>query len=82
MADNVAVPFPHPRPYLTQTEVLLHKDTIKGLEEDISDLEDEITSLKARLQHLQQKNANHSSYISPLRCLPPDLLSEIVEICL
>jgi hypothetical protein len=74
MADIVALPFPHPRHYPTQAEVLLHKDTIKGLEEDIRDLEDEITGLQARLQHLQPKNANHSSYISLLRCLPLELL--------
>jgi hypothetical protein len=82
MANSTPLPFPHPRDCPTQAEILFHKNEIKILEEDIYNLENEINKLQARLQHLQQKKANHCSYISPLRRLPPELMSEIVHICL
>jgi hypothetical protein len=81
MANSTPLPFPHPRNSPTRAEVLFHKDTIKSLDEDISGVEKEVAKLQARLHYLQQKKANHSSYISPLRCLPPELLSEIVYTC-
>jgi hypothetical protein len=86
-----SVPFPHPRNCPRGAEVLLHKDIIKILEQDIINIENEITGLKqdvadtrevtrlqTRLQDLRQRKTNHASYISPLRRLPPEILGEIV----
>jgi hypothetical protein len=88
MADN-ALPFPHPRHRPTQAEILFHKRVIEGLERDIIDVMKELDVLQgtpqflqSRLQLLQQRRANHASYISPLRNLPPEVLVEIVHICL
>jgi hypothetical protein len=82
MASDEIPPFPRLGNYPTQAEVLFHKNAIKSLEQDISNIEDEISKLHARLRCLQQKKANHASYISPLRRLPPEILSEIIYICL
>jgi hypothetical protein len=82
MASDEIPPFPRQGNYPTQAEVLFHKNAIKSLEQDISNIEDEISRLHARLRCLQQKKANHASYISPLRRLPPEILGEIIYICL
>jgi hypothetical protein len=81
MANNTPLPFPHPRDCPTRAEILLHKEAIKSLDEDISEVRKEVAELLARLQQLQQKKANYSSYISPLRSLPTDILREIVYTC-
>ncbi|PVG01801.1 hypothetical protein CPB86DRAFT_781165 [Serendipita vermifera] len=82
MTDSTALPFPHPRHWPTQEEILCHKAAIKELDREIADTENEISTLQTRLHHLQQRRANQASYISPLRCLPPEILIEIVQICL
>jgi hypothetical protein len=91
MASDDALPFPHPRNCPSRAKVLLHKDAIKSLEQDIIDIENEINRLEqdvvntgeiarlqTRLQDLRQRKTNHASYISPLRRLPPEILGEIV----
>jgi hypothetical protein len=82
MASDEVPPFPRLRSYPTPAEVLFHKNAIKSLEQDISNIEGEISKLQTRLRYLQQKKANHASYISPLRRLPPEILSEIVYLSL
>jgi hypothetical protein len=82
MGDNVALPFPHPRTCPTRAEVFVHKNVINSIERDIVNTTKEINRLQAHLQYLQQRKANHTSYISPLRCFSPELLSEVVNICL
>jgi hypothetical protein len=82
MASGETLPFPHPRDLPTRAEVLLHKNIIGGLEIDLDHIKKEISRLQTRLQHLQQKKTNHASYISPLRRLPPEILSKIVYMCL
>ncbi|PVG01805.1 hypothetical protein CPB86DRAFT_58285 [Serendipita vermifera] len=80
MTDSL--PFPHPRHSPTQTEVLLHKSLLEGLEKDIESTQKQINRLQSRLQHLEHTKANYLSYISPLRRLPVDVLSEIVHFCI
>jgi hypothetical protein len=79
--DN-SLPYPHPRHCPTRSEVVSHKKLIEGLERDIESTQNEIVQLQARLQHLQTAKANHASYIAPLRRLPVELLSEIIDICI
>jgi hypothetical protein len=55
---------------------------IEGLERDIENIQNEIVQLQARLQHLQTAKANHASYIAPLRCLPVELLGDIMGMCI
>jgi hypothetical protein len=82
MASHDTLPFPHPRSCPAQADIPLHQNMIKNLEEDITAIENEISSLQTRLRHLQQRKANHVSYISTFRRLPSEILSEIVYICL
>ncbi|PVG01807.1 hypothetical protein CPB86DRAFT_58311 [Serendipita vermifera] len=82
MATAETLPHPHPRHRPTRAEIDPHKDVIQRLDEDIIDIENEITKLQARLQSLQQRKANHASYIAPLRCLPPEILGTILYDCL
>jgi hypothetical protein len=82
MASDDTLPFPHPRSCPLQAEILLHKSTIRSLEQDIINVESEISKLQTRLRHLRQQKDNRASYISPFRCLPPELLSEIIYVCL
>jgi hypothetical protein len=82
MEDSVTLPLPHPRTCPTRAEVFVHKNVLKSLEKDIFDTTNEINRLQAHLLYLQQRKANHTSYISPLRCLPTEILNEIVHKCL
>ncbi|CAG8742520.1 5924_t:CDS:2, partial [Acaulospora colombiana] len=52
------------------------------LDLEIIDIENEISTLQNRLRLLQRRRANHASYISSLRRLPPEILVEIVYMCL
>jgi hypothetical protein len=54
---------------------------IEQLDRKIEDLEQDMSQLRARIEELQQQRANYVSYISPLRRLPTEILSEIVIIC-
>jgi hypothetical protein len=89
MASDDALPLPHPRNCPSRVEVLLHKGVIQNLEEDENRTDSEIrrlmhkaARLRAHRRLLQRRKANHTSYISPLRRLPPEILSEIVYMCL
>jgi hypothetical protein len=82
MADLAELPCPHPRgKFPTQEEILLSKPVIEALDQDIKVLQVEMKSLKKRLESLQRKRANYASYVSPLRRLPTEILSEIIRIC-
>ncbi|PVG01785.1 hypothetical protein CPB86DRAFT_58080 [Serendipita vermifera] len=76
------IPFPHPRHSPTKAEILSSKTSIGSLEPEIESIQQKIKELQARLQPLQRKRNNHASYISPLRRLPPEILSSIIQICL
>jgi hypothetical protein len=82
MTSYEALPFPHPRNCPTRAEVVLHKNEIEIIKKDMINIESKISRLRTRLRYLQQRKANHVSYIAPLRRLPPEILSEIVLMCL
>lgn len=48
----------------------------------ISGIDEEIQDLETKLQGLRQKRQIYASYISPLRCLPTEILSEVLSIAL
>jgi hypothetical protein len=80
--SSIALSYPHPRCCPTQDEIQSIKTEVNQLDECISDLEYQIQQLQARLAPLQRKRDNYASYISPLRNLPLDILTEIIQICL
>jgi hypothetical protein len=83
MADLANLPCPHPRTqFPTNEEVLLGNSVIKELDQDIELLQVELIRLQTRLESLQQKRANYASYFSPLRRLPTEIMSEIIDICI
>jgi hypothetical protein len=72
---------PHPRQLPSEDGVRQAKSTIRQLDQNIEDLERSMTQLRRRIEELQQQRANYVSYISPLRRLPTEILSEIIMIC-
>jgi hypothetical protein len=80
MAASYDLPFPHPRHCPTKSEVLFSKELINSLDEEIQNVQKRLKELEIRLQHLQRTKANHLSYISPFRCLPPEIIGCIVQV--
>ncbi|PVG01769.1 hypothetical protein CPB86DRAFT_57831 [Serendipita vermifera] len=70
----------HPRQFPSEDNVRRTKLIMEKLDRKIEDLEGKIKKLQTQLQQLQQEKANHASYISPLKRLPTELLSEIIGI--
>jgi hypothetical protein len=81
VASFEELPFPHPSRLPSVEDIQLHKATIKQLDQEIYVIKRQIDVLQTQLRNLQQKRANHASYIAPLRRLPTELLRYIVEIC-
>jgi hypothetical protein len=73
------LPYPHPRHCPTVEETQYSKSSIEILDSAISDLKERLNPLLERLQFLRRKRQNHASYISPFRCLPVEILSQIVH---
>lgn len=76
------LPDPHPRHCPTHDEVSSSKSRIQTLNPDIEDLEMQIAELQTRLDRLRRERDNHASYVSPFRCLPVEILTDIIHICL
>jgi hypothetical protein len=72
---------PYPKQLPSEDGVRQAKLKIQQLDQNIGDLEQNISQLRRRIEELQQQRANYVSYISPLRRLPTEILSEIVIIC-
>jgi hypothetical protein len=82
MIDLMNLPFPHPRQLPSGDDIRRSKSIIEQLDRNIEDLEQDIRRLQIRLQEVQQKRTNHASYISSLRRLPVEILTEIINMCL
>jgi hypothetical protein len=82
MIDIMNLPFPHPRPLPSGDDIRRSKSIIEQLDRNIEDLEQDIRQLQTRLQEVQQKRTNYASYISSLRRLPVEILTEIISMCL
>jgi predicted RNase H-like nuclease (RuvC/YqgF family) len=80
ITDLTTPQFPHPRELPTGDDVRQAKSVIEQIDRNIEDLEQKIRRLRKRKRDLQQKRANYVSYISPLRRLPTEILSEIISI--
>jgi hypothetical protein len=80
--DSDYLSFPHPRHRPTHTEIILSRKWIERIEEEIEFIDKEQQGLRIQLQLLQQRRENHLSYISPLRCLPMEILEDIFRLCL
>jgi hypothetical protein len=82
MTDWENLPYPHPRQLPNEDDIRYGKTVIGQLDRSIEDIKQNIRRLQTQLQEVQQKRANHLSYLAPLRCLPTEILSEIVTIYL
>jgi hypothetical protein len=82
MIDLANLPIPHPRQLPSGDDIRRSKSIIEQLDRTIEDLEQDIRQLQTRLQEVQQKRTNYASYISTLRRLPTEVLSEIILKCL
>jgi hypothetical protein len=80
--SSLDLSFPHPRHQPTRAEVLSCKTRIHVLEKCIEDLQNDNNQPKDRLCALQLRRRNYVSYISPLRCLPEEIIRKIVYLCL
>jgi hypothetical protein len=76
------LPLPHPSHRPTAEQFRLKKTVTNEFDCEIQSMESEIERLRYRIQYLRDKKKNLVSYFSPLRCLPNDLLREIIERCL
>jgi hypothetical protein len=82
VTDVANLPVPDPRQLPTRDDVRHSKTIIEHLDRTIEDLEQSIRQLQGQLHEVRRKRANHASYISPLRRLPTEILSEIIGICI
>jgi hypothetical protein len=73
-------PFPHPRHCPTPAEVSSNKTIIHELDREIDEVTEQINILQKQLHLLRKRRENHASYISPLRCLPPEIIEEIIRV--
>ncbi|PVG01782.1 hypothetical protein CPB86DRAFT_823378 [Serendipita vermifera] len=71
-----------PRLIPSADEIRLSKGIIEQLDQEIEDLEGQISKLQTRLEHFKHRRATHASYISPFRRLPIELLGDILSKCL
>ncbi|CAG8618593.1 5052_t:CDS:10 [Acaulospora colombiana] len=83
------LPYPHPRSRPSPSETFQTRNALDEIEKEITNLEDQITDfqeqnrkVQARLADLQQQRDNYRSYLSPFRCLPEEILNEVVHICI
>jgi hypothetical protein len=74
VTSNMEIPVPHLRRLPTDDEVNHCRLVVKGLDE-------EIWRFQKQLHALKERRLNHLSFISPIRCLPPELISEICLAC-
>jgi hypothetical protein len=82
MFDLKNLPFPHPKQLPSRDDIRQAKTMIHQLDQDIQVLNQELSQLQRRLRGLEQKRTNYASYISPLRRLPTEILSEIISLCI
>jgi hypothetical protein len=71
------ISFPHPRRLPTDDEVEHCTFVAEYLDAEIDKIKLEISRLQKQIDVLKEKRLNHLSFISPIRCLPPELISEI-----
>ncbi|PVF95795.1 hypothetical protein CPB86DRAFT_561761 [Serendipita vermifera] len=79
-ATSSIIPYPHPRHWLTVDEILFCKERINALNIEIAYGSKRGTRTTWIL--LLRDRDNYMSYISPIRCLPVEILTEIFRICI
>jgi hypothetical protein len=75
------IPNPHPRRLPTDDEVKHCKVFVEGLDVETDKIKMDISRLQKQLDALEEKRINYLSFISPIRCLPPELISDICLAC-
>jgi hypothetical protein len=72
---------PHPSHRPTAEQYRSKKTVIDELDHEIQNIKSEIEGSQARVEFLEDKRRNLVSYFSPLRCLPNEILREIIDYC-
>jgi hypothetical protein len=72
---------PHPRRLPTEEEVEHCLSVVQDLDEGILQIRESIEDLQIQLKALEDTRRNHLSFVTPIRCLPPELISEICKTC-
>jgi hypothetical protein len=72
---------PHPSHRPTAEQYRSKKTVIDELDRELQNIESEVERSQARVTFLQDKKRNLLSYFSPLRCLPNEILREIIDHC-
>jgi hypothetical protein len=73
---------PHPRRVPTTIEIQHCVTTVGNLNAEIGDLQDQSEKVQRRLRTLERQRLNHLSFMSPLRCLPPEIIIEVCKACI
>jgi hypothetical protein len=82
VTDWANLPYPHPRQLPNSDDIQHHKAIIEQMDRNIEDIEQSIRRLQTQLEEVRTQRANHVSYISPLRRLPTEVLSQIILMCI
>jgi hypothetical protein len=78
--DNL--PFPHPRHRPTAKGVDSGKSLLADINSEIEWARDKAQVSLHDLEVLRRRRSNIASYISPFRCLPVEILGNIIQLCL
>jgi hypothetical protein len=77
-----SLPLPEPSQLSTVKETLSGKTTLDKLDQEIEALKSEVSKLQARIHDLQQQRTSYAYQYSPLRRVPAEILSEIIQLSL
>jgi hypothetical protein len=75
------IPNPHPRRLPTDEELKHCFSVVGDMDRQIAQIKERIEDLQMQLETLTATRMNHLSFISPIKRLPPELISEICETC-
>jgi hypothetical protein len=73
---------PHPRRTPTNHEVEHCLTTVRNLDEQIAQIKENIEHLQKQLKDVEDTRMNHLSFMSAIRCLPPELIGQICKACI
>lgn len=74
--------YPHPRRCPSRVEVISIRDRIRKLDSEILKVDGQNKGAQIQLANLHYEKENLTSYISPFRSLPIEIMTEILRLCL
>jgi hypothetical protein len=73
---------PHPRRVPTTIEIQHCVKAVGDLNAEIGNLKDQSEEIQQKLKTLECQRLNHLSFMGPLRCLPPEIITEVCKACI